>query len=160
MADVKRACLYHYWINTFIHYIPTSRIHMILVWYFHAFQPGLSGKLITIITFLNCKHTALINLPQPITFSQFIQPAKLANNCDIPHLRSEIVITAGMGRINKSESLPIPERRLRHVFLKTILSEDCSNNLNYKLDPDTAICASVIENGERVAIGDSGIFHN
>lgn len=102
---------------------------------------------------------ALIKLPQPIAFNEFIQPAKLANDCNMPHWRGKSVTAVGMGRIEVNTWLPIPERRLRQAYFTTMSSGECSKYAFSKTDPETFICARANANGQRISVGDSGIFH-
>lgn len=104
-----------------------------------------------------------MNLPERIAFNQFVRPAKLSIDCDMPYLLGEPVIIAGMGRLNRSEFIPLPERRLRHAVLQTLDSTYCSHELGQIIkimpDPDSFICARANENDPRIGPGDSGISH-
>lgn len=101
----------------------------------------------------------MLELPKPIRLNRFIRPAKLANECDIPHAGKQDVVLAGMGR----HKLRVPnfERRLREAKFVTLAaeSENCSNHHGILMDPDTIICALAnFNNNQTVGDGDSGSF--
>lgn len=71
---------------------------------------------------------ALLELPAPIKFSQYIKPVKLTNVCDTPHLGGQAVIAAGMG-LTEGQKVYADDRskiRLREVNLITLASDYCS----------------------------------
>lgn len=102
--------------------------------------------------------TGLIKLRRPLELNQFIQPAKLATNCEIPHLGNQSVIAVGMGRINADEFIPFSERRLRHAYFDTIYSEDCFYAVFDEPNPDSIICAGTNAKRQSTYNGDSGIL--
>lgn len=89
--------------------------------------------------------------------SRFIQPAKLANDCRIPFVGGQSVIATGMGRVKTNQFIPIPERQLRQASFVTVSSEDCSNDMFFKLNPHMIVCTRANSRGQMVFAGDSGI---
>lgn len=90
-------------------------------------------------------------MPQRIRLSDFIQPAKLPQNCeDIREF--ENVIAAGNGQTHVNE--PIFDVALRQAVFKTLSRKNCEDFLAL---PNTAsvICANTTEKRE-VGFGDSG----
>lgn len=77
--------------------------------------------------------------------------------CQTPHVVGEDVVAVGMGRFQPDEAQL--DWRLRQATFKTISSEDCSNQLLHKLDPNTIICADVNDQHYRTCFdGDSGNY--
>lgn len=72
--------------------------------------------------------SALLELPTPIAFNQYIRPAILTNACDAPYSGGEEVIAAGMGVTEKYQHFAEPrsEIRLRQVNLMTLSSVYCA----------------------------------
>lgn len=98
---------------------------------------------------------ALLELPTPITFDQYVRPVNLTNFCSIPHMGGEIVTAAGTGRTQMDESAS--DWRLRHAHSMTISSEFCSNQLQHKLNPNGILCGDVNRtNNQSIYDGDSG----
>lgn len=97
----------------------------------------------------------MIELPTPITIDEFIQPANLTQSCQIPHLGKQEIIGAGtgmIGLITKNHGY-----KLHEATLETISSELCSTGTKNKLDPNTILCADVMEKQQALSEGDSGI---
>lgn len=103
----------------------------------------------------------LIELPTPVTFDQFIQPAKLSDVCDIPHMGGLDVLAAGMGKTQFGQpQSPRRELRLRQANFLTISSFDCSNELSDRVDsePNSIICVHPnYETNQSTFSGDSGM---
>lgn len=101
---------------------------------------------------------ALIQLPTPISFNHFIQPANLTNVSDASHLGGLVVVAAGTGR-NKLD-VPIPDGLLRYANFLTLSSELCVRNMLYEMNPNAIICAGVnfANKNQSIYKGDSGIY--
>lgn len=99
--------------------------------------------------------TALLELPEPITLTESIQPAKLTNICAAPHMGGQPVTAAGTGRTKMDERAS--DFRIRHARFVTMSSESCSEQMRYKLNPLTVLCANANGNHQAIYKGDSGI---
>lgn len=73
----------------------------------------------------------LLELPTPITFDVFIQPAKMSTACDIPHKGGQEVVAIGIGNSNMFQRDPNSrsQLRLRHGLFVTESSEYCSDEV-------------------------------
>lgn len=98
-----------------------------------------------------------MKLPKSTTLNEYIQPVKLTAICDFPHAGGVNVIGLGMGRYEVLTNVAPSDRRLRQAIFTTISSGYCSTRTNYKLDPNSIICAPI--GWQTLFKGDSGTLH-
>ena len=68
----------------------------------------------------------MLELPTPIIFNEFIQPAKLSTACDIPQLGGQDVTAIGMGGTAYDQDIPRSEVRLRQADFVTKSADYCA----------------------------------
>lgn len=91
-------------------------------------------------------------MPQPVSLSPFIQPAKLPTDCSA-NMDGEYAIAVGNGRkyFNRPHD---KDTKLRHAYLQITSSRICHIG-TYFVKGGSLICA-VSNNGQTVNRGDSG----
>ncbi|XP_055378938.1 uncharacterized protein LOC129610397 [Condylostylus longicornis] len=94
----------------------------------------------------------LIRFPQPIVFTDSIQPIKLPNRNKITSYEGQIGVASGWGRFQTSS--PTISYFLRYVELPIISQASCLSNYPFLLQPSN-ICTSGA-NGKSTCTGDSG----